>query len=61
MGGEKLSQDPLRTVVTEQTFGLVKLLLCGSAQVTELFSAEHRTFFCITFNVNGILSYFCFA
>ena len=32
-----------------------KLLLCGSAQMTELFSTEHRTFFCITFNANGIL------
>ena len=38
-----------------------KLLLCGLAQMTELFSAEHRTLFCITFNGNGILSHFCSA
>ena len=32
-------------LVTDQTFGLAELLLCGSAQMTELFSAEDRTFF----------------
>ena len=32
-------------VVTDRTFGSAELLLCGSAQMTELFSAEHRTFF----------------
>ena len=44
--------------VTERTFGSAELLLCGSAQMTELFYAEHRTFFRITFNANGNLSYF---
>jgi hypothetical protein len=52
---------PTPVVVTDRTFGSAELLLCGSAQMTELFSAEHRTFFHITFNANGILSYFCFA
>jgi hypothetical protein len=33
------------TVVTDRTFGSAKLLLCGSAQMTELFSAEHKTLF----------------
>ena len=31
--------------MTERTFGSAELLLCGSAKMTELFSAEHRTFF----------------
>ena len=46
---------------TERTVWLncsAKLLLCGSAQMSELFSAEHRTFFWNKFNVNGILIYF---
>ena len=33
--------------VTNQTFGSAELVLCSSAQMTELFSAEHRTFFFI--------------
>ena len=32
-------------VVTDQKFGSAELLLFGSAQMTEPFSAEHRTFF----------------
>ena len=32
-------------VVTDRTFGSAELLLCSSAKMTELFSAEHRTFF----------------
>ena len=31
--------------MTERTFSSAELLLCGSAQMTELFSAEYRTFF----------------
>ena len=42
-------------LVTDRTFGSAELLLCGLAQKAEIFSAEHRTFFCITFNANGIL------
>ena len=34
-------------LVIEQTFGSAKLLPCGSAKMTELFSAERRTFFVI--------------
>ena len=48
-------------IVTDRTFGSAELLLCGSAQMTELFSAEHRTFFRITFNAIGNLSHFYFA
>jgi hypothetical protein len=39
-------------LVTDQTFGSAELLLFGLAQMTEPFSAEHRTFFsllCIAF------------
>ena len=32
-------------LVTDRTFGSVELLLWGLAQMTELSSAEHRTFF----------------
>ena len=32
-------------VVTDRMLGSAELLLRGSAQITELFSAEHRTFF----------------
>jgi hypothetical protein len=32
-------------VVTDQRFGLAELLLFGLSQMTELFTAEHRTFF----------------
>ena len=49
-----LSQNWKLTAVTDRTFGLAELLLCGLAQMTELFSTEHRTLFCITFNANGI-------
>ena len=35
-------------LVTDQMFGSAELLLCGSAQMTELFSAEHRTFFFVS-------------
>ena len=49
-------------IVTDWIFGWAELLLCGSAQMTEPFSAENmELFFHITFNANGILSYFCFA
>ena len=34
-------------LVTDRTFGSAELLLCGLAQMTELSSAEHRTFFFI--------------
>ena len=51
----------MQVVVNDRTFHSDELLLSGLAQMTELFSAEHKTFFCITFNANGILSYFCFA
>ena len=33
------------TVVTDRTFSSAEPLLCRSARMTELFSAEHRTFF----------------
>ena len=33
-----------------------ELLLCGSAQMTELFSAEHRTFFTATFHIFVLLN-----
>ena len=46
----------VRTVVTERTFGSAELLLCGSAQMTELFSAEHRTFFTATFHIFVLLN-----
>ena len=36
---------PHFTLVIERTFGSAELLLWGSAQMTELFSVEHRTFF----------------
>ena len=35
----------MNKVVIDQTFGTAELLLFGSAQMTEPFSAEHRTFF----------------
>ena len=47
--------------VTDRTFGSAELLLCGSAQMMELFSAEHRTSFHIKFYTDGIHSYSCFA
>ena len=34
-------------VVTYRMFGSAELLLCGSGQMTELFSAEYRTFFVV--------------
>ena len=37
--------------VTDPTFGSAQLLLFGSVQITEPFSAEHRTFF---FTINCI-------
>ena len=33
-----------------------ELLLCGSAQMTEFFSAEHRTFFSATFHIFVLLN-----
>ena len=39
------SKWQVHKVVTDRTFGSAELLLCGLAQMTELFSAEHRTFF----------------
>ena len=35
----------MNKVVSDRTFGTAELLLFGSAQMTEPFSAEHRTFF----------------
>jgi hypothetical protein len=35
-------------LVNDRTFGSAELLLCGSAQMTEHFSAEHRFFFAYT-------------
>ena len=35
----------MNKIVIDQTFGTAELLLFGSAQMTEPFSAEHRTFF----------------
>ena len=32
-------------LVIDRTFGSAELKLCGLAQMTEFFSAEHRTFF----------------
>ena len=39
----------MNKVVIDQTFGTAELLLFGSAQMTEPFSAEHRTFFFTTY------------
>ena len=39
-------------LVTDRTFGLAELLQCGSTQMTELFSAEHRTSFVLHWVVN---------
>ena len=61
----------LMQLVTDRTFGSAErsvrpncsaeLLLCGSAQMTELFSAEHRTFFTATFHINDphVRSVYC--
>jgi hypothetical protein len=37
-------------------FGSAELLLCGLAQMTELFSAEHRTFFILHYESKNILA-----
>ena len=43
-------------VVTDRMLGSAELLLRGSAQITELFSAEHRTFFMATFDILVLLN-----
>ena len=43
----------MNKVVSDRTFGTAELLLFGSAQMTEPFSAEHRTFF---FSIHRVLS-----
>ena len=43
-------------LVIDQTFSSAELLLYGSAQMTELFSAEHRTFFTATFHTFVLLN-----
>ena len=50
----------MNKVVIDQTFGTAELLLFGSAQMTEPFSAEHRTFFFTIYCIfqNGYLRYF---
>ena len=50
----------MNKVVIDQTFGTAELLLFGSAQMTEPFSAEHRTFFFTIHCIfqNGYLRYF---
>ena len=50
----------MNKVVIDQTFGTAELLLFGSAQMTEPFSAEHRTFFFTIHHIfqNGYLRYF---
>ena len=40
----KSCENVANKVVTDRTFGSAELLLCGSSQLTEPFSAEHRTF-----------------
>ena len=51
----------MQVVVTDRTFCSDELLLSGLAQMTELFSAEHRTFFRITLDGEhpAILCHFC--
>ena len=46
----------MNKVVIDQTFGTAELLLFGSAQMTEPFSAEHRTFF---FTIHCIFQHGC--
>ena len=50
----------MNKVVSDRTFGTAELLLFGSAQMTEPFSAEHRTFFFTIYCIfqNGYLRYF---
>ena len=41
----------MRKVVTDRMFGSAELLLCGLAKMTDLFSAEHRTFFFVLYSI----------